>query len=112
MKTLRLLVFLIPLCFTSCEKIDSDTPDCIKKLIRTQDGLGLCESGAFLNLYSFQSQNVYVFDPGSCGADMAATVFSENCEKLGILGGFAGNTKINGVEFGQVAVKIKTLWKD
>jgi len=32
--------------------------------------------------------------------------------KLGILGGFAGNTKINGVEFGQIAVKIKTLWTD
>jgi hypothetical protein len=43
---------------------------------------------------------------------LAATVFSENCEKLGILGGFAGNTKINGVEFGQIAVKIKTLWTD
>jgi hypothetical protein len=112
MKTLRLLLFLVPLFCTSCEKIDSDTPDCIKKLIRTQDGMSLCEDGAFLNLYSFQGQNVYVFDPGTCGADMAASVFTENCEKLGILGGFAGNTKINGVEFGQVAVKIKTLWKD
>ena len=112
MKTLRLFVFLVPLFFPSCEKIDSDTPNCIKKLIKHPTGLGLCDSGAFLNLYSFQGQNVYVFHPGQCGADMASTVFSENCENLGILGGIAGNTKINGVEFGQVAVKIKTLWKD
>jgi hypothetical protein len=112
MKTLRLLLFFVPLFFTSCEKIDSDTPHCIKKLIKHPAGLGLCETGAYLNLYDFQGQNVYVFDPGLCGADMAATVYNENCEKLGILGGFTGNTKINGVEFGQVAVKIKTLWKD
>jgi hypothetical protein len=112
MKTIRLLIFVIPLFLTACEKIDSDTPDCIKNLIKHHDGLGLCQTGAFLNLYTFQGQNVYVFDPGQCGADMAATVYSANCEKLGILGGIAGNTKINGVEFGQVAVKIKTLWKD
>ena len=111
MKTLRLLVFLLPLFFSSCEKIDSDTPDCIKKIIRHGDFVK-CETGAFVNLYTFQGQNVYVFDPGTCGADMAAVVYSENCEQLGILGGIAGNTKINGVEFGQVAVKIKTIWKD
>jgi hypothetical protein len=111
MKTLKLLVFFVPVFFTSCEKIDSDAPDCIKKLIKHSSGLN-CETGAFVNLYSFQGQNVYVFDPGPCGADMAATVYSENCENLGLLGGLAGNTKINGVEFGQVAVKIKTVWKD
>lgn len=111
MKTLKLLVFLVPLFFTSCEKIDSDAPDCIKKLIRHPRGLN-CETGAFVNLYSFQGQNVYVFFPGSCGADMATMVYSENCESLGTLGGLTGNTKINGVEFGQVAVKIKTVWKD
>ena len=112
MKTINLLVFLIPMFFTSCEKIDSDAPDCIKKLIKHPSGFINCETGASVNMYSFQGQNVYVFYPGSCGADMASTVFSENCENLGILGGFAGNTKINGVEFGQVAVKIKTVWKD
>lgn len=111
MKTLKLLVFLVPLFFTSCEKIDVDAPDCIKKLIKYHSVIN-CETGASVILYSFQSQNVYVFDPGSCGADMAATVFSENCENLGILGGFTGNTKINGVDFGQVSVKIKTVWKN
>ena len=111
MKTFRLLVFLLPLFFSSCEKIDSGTPDCIKDLIR-HGNFFKCETGAFVDLYTFQGHNVYVFEPGTCGADMAATVYSENCEQLGILGGYAGNTIINGVEFGQVAVKIKTIWKD
>jgi hypothetical protein len=44
---------------------------------------------------------------------MPATVNNENCETIGILGGLeAGNTKINGVEFYQVAKFIKTIWRD
>ena len=112
MKTLKLLVFLVPLFFNSCEKINVDAPDCIKKLIKNHNGTYNCETGASVILYSFQGQNVYVFDPGSCGADMAAVVYSENCENIGTLGGFTGNTKINGVEFGQVAVKVKTVWNN
>ena len=112
MKTFRFFAILLPLFLTACEKIDSDAPDCIKKLIRHPDGLGLCEKGAFVNLYSFQGQNGYVFNPGLCGADMAASVFTDNCENLGILGGIAGNTKINGVEFGQAATLIKTIWQE
>lgn len=112
MKTLNILIIISTLFFISCEKIDNDAPDCIKKLIRNKAGLNLCETGAFVNLYSFQGENVYVFDPGRCGADMSAPVYDENCEKLGELGGFAGNTKINDVEFSGVAVLIKTIWKD
>lgn len=65
---------------------------------------------AHVDLYGFQGQNVYVFDPGTCGADMAAAV-DENCNALGTLGGFVGNTKINGEEFSN-AKRIREVWRD
>ena len=33
--------------------------------------------------YLFQDQYVYVFSDGTCGADMGAAVYSQNCEYLG-----------------------------
>jgi hypothetical protein len=107
-KIILTLNFLI--VFLSCEKIDKEAPDCIKDLIRQHHGF--CETGASVNLYSFQGQNVYVFDPGNCGADMGANVYNENCEMMGMLGGFAGNILINNVRFDQTAKFQKTIWKD
>lgn len=75
-KTAFMLFFA--LCLFSCEKIDKDAPDCIKDLIRHNgNSLHLCETGASVNLYYFQGQNVYVFDPGQCGADMGANVYND-----------------------------------
>ena len=52
---------------------------------------------------------VYVFDLGTCGADMTSEVLDENCNTLGFLGGIAGNTKINGDDFGNAKYK-STIW--
>jgi hypothetical protein len=113
MKYLRILTMWLPLLLTACEKVDRDTPDCIVDLIRHhKDELALCSTGASAALYTFQGQNVYVFDPGRCGADMGAYIYSENCEKLGMLGGIAGNLIINNARFDQEAVFIKTIWED
>jgi hypothetical protein len=112
MKKTALILFLSLMIF-SCEKIDKDAPDCIRDLIRHNgNGLHLCETGASVSLYSFQGRNVYVFDPGQCGADMGANVYNENCEMIGMLGGIAGNMIINDVRFDQAAKFQKTIWKD
>ena len=111
MKPAKIALFIFLFFLAACEKIDKDAPDCIKDLIRKNDSyLSLCETGASVQEYLFQGDFVYVFDPGRCGADMMAVVYSSNCEHLGGLGGFAGNLLINGVRFDQNSTYIKTIW--
>lgn len=111
METARLLLLVSLLAFSSCEKIDKDCPDCIRELTREFAKRPICDSGAAVGQLLFQGEYVYVFYQGSCGADMASSVINQNCESLGNLGGIAGNTKINGVEFSENAVFQKFIWK-
>jgi hypothetical protein len=60
--------------------------------------------------YIFQNQFVYVFDGGTYMPDNDAPVYNQSCEQIGSLGGFTGNTKIQGVEFSE-AVFQETIWK-
>ena len=98
------------LFFTSCKKtnITEGTPESIKIKIEEFDKYQSC-SDAKVNEYEFQSAIVYVFEPGSCGADLAAPVYEKNGHELGYLGGIVGNTKINGQEFNS-AKFVRTVW--
>ncbi|MBK7959239.1 MAG: hypothetical protein IPK03_14775 [Bacteroidetes bacterium] len=98
---------LIGFFLTSCSK--SHIPVCINKRIISFEKES-CSQGAQVEQYLFQSKTVFVFQPGNCGADMAAHVVDSNCADLGFLGGIMGNTKINGEEFSQAKL-IKTTWK-
>jgi hypothetical protein len=110
MRSLFLLFILSFLILSSCEKKQADTPECIKSLISTYS---FCENaGGSVCEYSFQRQMVYVFDPGLCGADMASSVYNENCQNIGILGGIAGNNVINNETFFGHAKLIKKIWSN
>ena len=61
--------------------------------------------------YKFQGKTVYVFDQGTCGADFTSAVIDENCNILGYLGGFIGNTKIKNEEFSH-AIMLKKVWNN
>ncbi|MBP7478292.1 MAG: hypothetical protein KA797_07200, partial [Chitinophagales bacterium] len=100
-------LFLLGFILTGCSK--SNIPACISKKI-TAFEKEACSQGAQVEQYLFQSKTVFVFQPGNCGADMAAHVVDSNCADLGFLGGIMGNTKINGEEFSQAKL-IKTTWK-
>jgi hypothetical protein len=113
MKTAKILFLFLCLIGIGCEKIDNDAPDCLKDIIKhSSDRMFICETGASVSQYSFQGKYVFVFDPGNCGADMQAPVYSEDCQLLGNLGGFVGNLIINGERFDQKATFIKTVWTD
>jgi hypothetical protein len=71
-----------------------------------------CDTGASIKQYSFQGQNVYVFDYGYCLADGTAAVLNEHCDTLGFLGGIAGNGIINNVNFYEVAQYQLTIWSN
>jgi hypothetical protein len=100
-KPIFFLVFLLTAC--------SSMPPCLNKEIGNFKSENQCVS-AKVDEYTFQGKTVYVFDPGTCGADMTSKVVDKNCKVLGHLGGFAGNTKINGESF-STAVLVKTVWK-
>jgi hypothetical protein len=110
MKPYILLLTIFLMIFSSCEKKQVETPDCIKSLISTYP---FCANdGGGVSQYSFQGQMVYVFDPGLCRADMASGVYNENCEQIGILGGIAGNNIVNNEIFIGHAKFIKTIWSN
>lgn len=111
MKSIITSFLMVLMFFTSCKKLDiaQGTPNCIKNKIQSFEQHATC-SDAHVEQFRFQSENVYVFSNGTCGADMSEEVLDCKCNSLGFLGGFVGNTKINGQEF-STATFIKTIWK-
>jgi hypothetical protein len=99
------LVFTL---FSSCKK-QSEDPACIVNKVDEFKFTISCNVGGNVKEYEFQSKPVFVFDPGTCGADMTSEVLDENCNSLGFLGGIAGNTKINGEDFNNAKLK-RTVW--
>lgn len=112
MKKFALILVLLPLLFSGCEKIDSDSPRCIREKIRDFAKNKVCNDGSSVSQYLFKGDFVYVFSEGNCGADLGAAVYSGSCEYLGFLGGFAGNQIIVGVNFYTNSEFIKTVWTD
>lgn len=88
-----------------------NTPVCILDKIDNFSDQN-CPTGANVKEYIFQGSKVYVFFPGTCGADMPTDVWDRNCVLLGSLDGFLGNTKINGIDFRQNATYSRTIWSN
>lgn len=111
MKKILSILIVITLSIYSCEKDDiaDNTPECIENKIMDFKINSPCDD-AKVKEYLFQGNLVYVFDPGTCGADMAAAVYNKDCESLGSLGGLYGNTIINNEEFSN-AEYIRLIWK-
>ncbi|OQY95962.1 MAG: hypothetical protein B6D37_04170 [Sphingobacteriales bacterium UTBCD1] len=95
--------------FGTCNK-SIEIPSCIQTQIESFKQSSLCDKTATVKQYEFLGKTVYVFDEGGCCCDRAASVVDENCNSLGILGGIAGITKINGVVFSDSAVYRRTIW--
>ncbi len=107
-KVVLLYGFFLMLAFLGCKK-ESQTPGCISSKIEEFKQTTSCNIGSSVKEYKFQSKRVFVFDPGTCGADLTSQVFDENCNSLGYLGGIAGNSKINGEDFNQ-AKFVRIVW--
>lgn len=95
----------------SCNKEDiaKGTPKCIENSIIDFKS-NCCDKGANVKEYSYQGEEVYVFAPGTCGADMTSEVKDAECVTLGYLGGISGNSTINGDDFSS-ATYIKMTWE-
>jgi hypothetical protein len=87
----------------------SGIPSCLKKEIRTFGADAVC-ADAHVDEMEFRKKKVYVFNPGTCGADMTSAVKDSKCRQLGDIGGITGNRKISGMDFGEAKL-IRTIWK-
>jgi hypothetical protein len=102
------LVSSLLLLAFQCDKGDDLVASCVQDKIAAFS-MEACPTGATIKSYYFQSDFVYVFDYGPCGADMAMPVLNNSCDTLGFLGGFIGNTMINNQDF-HSAEFVKTIW--
>jgi hypothetical protein len=112
MKKAIFLAIMYTLLISGCERNNYDAPGCIEDKIREFSKSTICDTGASVAVYKFKARNVYVFSDGSCGADMGASVYSQDCNSLGFLGGISGNTLIQGVKFYDEAKFVKRLWQN
>jgi hypothetical protein len=106
-----MIVALLAFLLTGCEKFDKDCPDCIIKKTREFMKGPTSDTGASVTEWLFQGDYVYMFDPGTRGADFSSAILNQDCEHIGSLGGNTGAFTINGVNFYQNATKIKTIWE-
>ena len=112
MKNLIILIGIFLIVTTGCKKDPiKSLPECVQDEISDFKKNKLCPSDSKVLEYSFQNQKVYVFEQGSCGADLSSTVIDEDCNILGYLGGFPGNNIINGDSIDSAQLE-HTIWKD
>jgi hypothetical protein len=105
-----LIVCLLFLTFTcNKENVSADVPKPVEKEINKFSENSACDD-AHVDEYSFQDKTVYVFDEGTCGADMMSSVMDSDGKTIGSLGGITGNTTVNGEQFDSAIFK-RTVWK-
>ncbi len=90
---------------------DNNVTACILEKISTFEKEIACEKSATVKEYQYQDQTLYVFDPGTCGMDLASEVVDKSCVSMGFLNGISGNTTINGDNFSK-AIYMKTIWNN
>ena len=110
MRKISIVILFLLIFAPGCEKRNPDIPRCIDDKIDQFKKSTVCDSGSYVAVYTFQGENVYVFAEGTCGADLGATVYSEDCYYMGFLGGISGNTFISGVKFYDYAKLVKKIW--
>ncbi len=106
------LLFLSTLLIaSSCNTDEDEIPTCLQDRIDTF-GEEICNTGANVKRYTFQGNETYVIFPGTCGADLSDEVLDEDCNTLGLLGGFSGGSDINGEAFYSNATLEETVWSN
>lgn len=105
---LMLFLFVIAACQTD----DENLPHCLDDEIRDFKKEVFCNNGATVSSYEFQDDLVYIFSDGLCISDGLSKVISSDCDSLGILGGIAGFSEINGVNFDSAAVFVEIVWEN
>lgn len=106
---MRNLILIGLALWCSCSKVDvlRDVPTCIESKIKD---FTKCDEGAEVSEYTFQTETLFTFYQGSCGADQGTEVYNPECEFVGYLGGIANLKEINGEDFYSNATLEGKVW--
>ena len=106
MRYLKLLIIFC-LSYISCS---DENPECIDEMIenfkQNQEG---CTNANIIK-YEFQGEEVYAFSDGQCISDGGTAIWDLDCNSICFLGGIAGFTECDGLDFYELAEEIKTVW--
>lgn len=103
-------LIILAMVAISCNQ-HNDIDECIENRI-ANFGSEVCESGAWVKQYTFQGETTYAIHYGACVADYHDLVLDESCDTLGLIGGFAGLTEINGDDYYANATLEATIWQN
>ncbi len=106
-KTTLLALFCSTILLVACKK-EVTYSACIEAEItkfKTNDSAGSIEE------YTFNGKTVFSFSQGQNIADGGATVLDADCKQICFLGGIAGFTTCEGIDFAKNAKLVKTIWK-
>lgn len=110
MKYAIFIVILLNSFCSSCIDLEySDgVPKCIRGSIRDFKREACKE--ITVDEYTFQNATVYFLNARRCCCDFGSAVIDNECNLLGVWGGFSGNQIINGEDFSN-ATYIRTIWE-
>lgn len=103
---------VLTLCLLACKSRHrlEDIPNPIALEINRFSTTASCKDASVKQL-KFQGQEVFLFEEGTCVMDKESRVLDKSGKLLGSLGGFTGNTNIQGEDFSK-AVFQKELWRN
>ncbi len=102
---INLIVILVLVGATACERFPKGTPSCIKKEIRKNKD---CVKKVVE--YEYQGKTVYLFEPFATPA-CSYIVYDENCNYLcSPSGGISGKGDGKCPDFNETAIKKETIW--
>jgi hypothetical protein len=104
---LRYLIFALILA-TSCTDSLSDCHETTSDTFKTEK---VNCPGASIIKYEFEGNTVIAYSDGQCISDGGVSVFDEDCTPICFLGGIAGFTLCNGVDFFAQAKQKEVIWE-
>ena len=69
-----------------------------------------CPGTGDLTIWSFDGQDVFCFNEGTCYADATAYIYDADCNLLCTLGGINGNTICQGIDWSTNAVYLELVY--
>ena len=104
-----LFIIIISIGFLTCT---DENPECIDaRVSQFKMDQADCPFGT-IKKYRFQNQILYGFTDGNCIADGGTIVLDESCRQFCLLGGIAGITDCEGVNFDQNAEELELIWEN
>ena len=107
----RSIYFIFLFIGLGCTNIEDDIPECVQNRIQTIKKDNCIDK---MSEYEFNGRLVYVYGYSYdlCdGADFGSNVIDEKCNDICFLGGIAGNTTCEEVEFHENATFIRDVWR-